>query len=522
MGDTMANSILLNLSIVTCHQQIYDSSLRQLAHRRPLHPMSPIIHEYLPYEVFRDILFQAALSADHHDVRQTLFHQSSWPHLRESIKFSSVCWVWRQIVTSDRVFWLNTSFTNFIHPSPSHALDCMEAVLERCSRGFNCINLDFQSLKDADNAEAIIEGALDILLKSAPEIPSSQWMKLYLSAADKEHIGIISDYFHFKASRGARTKLSSITTLGVAFIDSQRVENPSTTFYQEMKVLPRFNTQHFPNMTHLHLTDVFAVISTSNIHQCPLLSEKMMFELWLDRWTYAIEDSVFLSDQAMPPFHLVTDSYMNFVYSSFCSATALTVHFPTPSASISSDETVLSLPMSTSISNVARFFLRNDLHGLRTLQLKNVTPRIWLAFLSLLKPLPSMLLAGDPFLRPLSPLPWEEIKLYLASSLLPTVSSPHPDCATPIVVRPEEETISYSLSSMDNPNRDPPLIKEIKEKLGLPFDVEVELLKAANLGELQGLVMRCLPAIILNLPKSRIDFYSTEEEPPLDSGITRI
>jgi len=45
----------------------------------------------------------------------------------------------------------------------------MEVVLERCSRGFNCINLDFQSLKDADNAEAIINGALDILLKIAPE-----------------------------------------------------------------------------------------------------------------------------------------------------------------------------------------------------------------------------------------------------------------------------------------------------------------------------------------------------------------
>ena len=491
--------------------------------------MSHIIHEYLPYEIFRDILLRAALSDNDRDVRQTLSYRSSWPHLRESIRLSSVCGVWRHIVTSDRVFWLNTSFTNFTHPSSCQALDCMEVVLERCGRGFNCIDLDFQSLKDADNVEAIINGALDILLKSAPEIPSSQWMKLYLSAADEEHIDIISDYFHLTASRGARTKLSSITTLGVAFVDLQR--NPSTTSYQKHfqaffpvnKVLPKFNTKHFPNVTHLYLTNVSAFIFPSNIHQCPLLSEKL-FELWLVRWTCVIEDSVFFSDQAMPPFHLVTDSYINFVCSSFCSATALTIHFPTPSAPVPSDETAISFPTSASISNVARFFLRNNFHGLRILQLKNMTPRIWLAFLSLLKPLSSMLLAGDPFLRPLSVLPWEEIRLYFASDLLQTkiVSSPNLYCASPIVVRPEEETISSRLSSINYPNKDPPLIKEIKEKLGLPFDVEVELLKAANLGELQDLVMRCLPVIISNIPKSRINFYSPKEESPLGFGITRI
>lgn len=492
--------------------------------------MSHMIHEYLPYEIFRDILLRAALSTHDRDVRQILSHRSSWPHLRESIKLSSVCGVWRQIMTSDRVFWLNTSFTNFTHPSSCQALDCMEVVLERCGRGFNCIDLDFQSLKDADNVEEIINGALDILLKSAPEFPSSQWMKLYLSAADEEHIDIISDYFHLTASRGARTKLRSITTLGVAFVDSQ--QNPSTTSYQKHfqtfspvnKVLPKFNTKHFPNVTHLHLTNVCAFIFPSNIHQCPLLSKKMMFELWLVRWTCVIEDPVFFSDQVMPPFHLVTDSYINFVHSSFCSATALTIHFPTPSAPVSSDETAISFPMSANISNVARFFLRNNFHGLRTLQLKNVTPRIWLAFLSLLKPLPSMLLARDPFLRPLSVLPWEEIRLYFASDLLQTktVSSPDPYCASRIVVRLEEETISSRFSSIDYPNEDPPLIKEIKEKLGLPFDVEVELLKAANLGELQDLVMRCLPVIISNIPKSRIDFYSPKEESPLGFDITRI
>lgn len=357
---------------------------------------------------------------------------------------SSVCGSWRQIVTSDRVFWLNTSFANFMYPSPYHALACMKVVLERCRRKYNYIELDFRSLKGAGRAEATIESVLDILLDSAPEISSSRWMNLLLSTADEEHIDIISDYFQLTAPRSARAKLSSITTLEVALVDSQSFKNPSTTSYQKHlptlfpvnKVLPRFNTKHFPNVTKLHLTNVCALIFPSNIYQCPLLSEEIIFELWLIRWTCIIEDTVIFSDQAMPHLHLVTDSYMNFVHSPFCSATALTIHFPKPSIPMSSHEPAISFSKAPSISNIAQFFLKNNFYGLCTLQLNNVTPRIWLAFLSLLKPLPSTLLAGDPLSRPLSVLPWEEISVYFASDLLQSkvVTSSHPDCAPPSCV----------------------------------------------------------------------------------------
>ena len=70
-------------------------------------------------------------------------------------------------------------------------------------------------------------------------------------------------------------------------------------------------------------------------------------------------------------------------------------------------------------------------------------------------------------------------------------------------------------------NENPSLIKEIKERLGLSFDVEAELWKAANLGDLQDLMIRCLPVFISNLPKSRsINFYSSKEEYLPDLDIT--
>ncbi|KAL9714654.1 hypothetical protein Ac2012v2_001313 [Leucoagaricus gongylophorus] len=216
-------------------------------------------------------------------------------------------------------------------------------------------------------------------------------------------------------------------------------------------------------------------------------------------------------------------SYMNFVHSPFCSATALTIHFPKPSIPMSSHEPAISFSKAPSISNIAQFFLKNNFYGLCTLQLNNVTPRIWLAFLSLLKPLPSTLLAGDPLSRPLSVLPWEEISVYFASDLLQSkvVTSSHPDCASPVVLLPDEENINSKSANMGYLNENPSLIKEIKERLGLSFDVEAELWKAANLGDLQDLMIRCLPVFISNLPKSRsINFYSSKEEYLPDLDIT--
>ena len=141
-------------------------------------------------------------------------------------------------------------------------------------------------------------------------------------------------------------------------------------------------------------------------------------------------------------------SYMNFVHSPFCSATALTIHFPKPSIPMSSHEPAISFSKAPSISNIAQFFLKNNFYGLCTLQLNNVTPRIWLAFLSLLKPLPSTLLAGDPLSRPLSVLPWEEISVYFASDLLQSkvVTSSHPDCAPP-------QLCCYPTKKISIPNR---------------------------------------------------------------------
>jgi len=190
---------------------------------------------------------------------------------------------------------------------------------------------------------------------------------------------------------------------------------------------------------------------------------------------------------------------------------------------MSSHEPAISFSKAPSISNIAQFFLKNNFYGLCTLQLNNVTPRIWLAFLSLLKPLPSTLLAGDPLSRPLSVLPWEEISVYFASDLLQSkvVTSSHPDCASPVVLLPDEENINSKSANMGYLNENPSLIKEIKERLGLSFDVEAELWKAANLGDLQDLMIRCLPVFISNLPKSRsINFYSSKEEYLPDLDIT--
>ncbi|KAF5349585.1 hypothetical protein D9756_008949 [Leucocoprinus leucothites] len=485
--------------------------------------MAHRIHERLPNEIFCDILLQAARTADAHDARQASSRRQSAPDLRESIKFSSVCQGWRQIVTSDRNFWLKTSFKNFSYPSSEDALACMKAVLQRTYQGFHRISLDFRSLKGADNAEVVIETALAILLEVSPELSSSRWKELCLLAADGEHIDNISDYFLLTASMDARAKLSAITTLQVSLtLDTRPHNHPSTTphkpFQTSSLALPWFSTKHFHRLTCLYLTNVRALVFQSNILQC-LLSSKQMFELWLHCWTCKIDNPVFFTDydsntdSQTLPFHIVTNSPMNFLNSSLRYATALTIKFSMP---VPRHDIAINLPNSPNVSNVARLFLQNDFSGIRTLRLNNVTPRIWLTFLALLKPLPSLLLANDQFLPPLSSLPWEFIDIHFAPfQSWAQVISPFSSQSVLSPSEDEREGIASTSVSMYPPilsaEEDPPSIKWIKDGLGLPFDVEAELKKAESIEDLEGLMVQCSAIYTPRLPRLKsISFHDSK------------
>ncbi|KAJ3564010.1 hypothetical protein NP233_g8573 [Leucocoprinus birnbaumii] len=485
--------------------------------------MVPPIHEYLPNEIFCDILLQAAHAAGAHIPRQTPSSRQSEPDLRESIKFSSVCQGWRHILTTNRSFWLDNSFKNFLYPSPQDALACMKAVLRRTYPGFNRITMDFRSLKDLDQdqAERIIAAALYILLNVAPEVLSSQWKELCLFVADEELINTISDYLTLEAPKSARAKLSPITSLQVTLALDWHSRRPSSNVSNRPPglpslALPYFNTQSFKSLTRLQLTNVRAYVFPSIIHQNPLLSGRM-FELSLHRWTCKIDEPLFIDDSdpeageadpPMPPFHLVTNSPMNIFNSSFASATTLTIQFPIP---VSHHNIPINLPYSPSISNIARLFLKNNFDTVRDLRLTNVTPRIWLALLALLKRLPTHLMTSDPLILPLSTLYWEGLTIQFApfQSRSSTRSSPRNSSISPgiLIDNDEQENIASTSAAVFPPilnsEGDPPLIKRIKEELGLPFDVETELMKVEKIEELQEVMRRCSVLLTSRLPMLR-------------------
>jgi hypothetical protein len=482
------------------------------------------IHEVLPSEVLLNILLRTARSADAHNFGY-ISSRAELP-LRAAIELSSVCQGWRKLVTSHWECWQNISFKNFLSPSQSEAMDCINHILHRSIGRFCQVTLDFTSIKDADDAEAIICATLDGLLASALEVSSSSWRKLCILAANSDHLDCCSDYFLLTASESARAKLGAINTLRLDLALDAHLQKHPQTIPLAFETLPLFNTLYFKNLMRVHLTNVRIYIFPSNIRQFAD-SARRMFELCLDDWITVIDETIMVKgsinpdqdsphDSQMPPFHVITNSPMNFVNSSFCSAAALTIGFGGQNTSPSStalqtsphevisvsDETANSLNTPT-VSTVARLFLKNNFTQLQFLHLNDATPKIWLSFLALLKPLPPRLLTNDPFLPPLPTLPWKCITVRFArskpgSELNPLALSSRCQHEATCAPRNQDDelagpsTVMASLQLNSSDSEEDELIRKIQTALGLTFDFESKLGRVQSADELTSLCFTVL------------------------------
>ncbi|KXN83233.1 hypothetical protein AN958_01684 [Leucoagaricus sp. SymC.cos] len=481
--------------------------------------MSPAIHEYLPVEIFSEILL-AVCFLDAHDVEQMSSRGQSLNAVRVAITVSSVCKRWRQVVTSIPAFWSNITFRNFQKPSPRDTLACITDILRRSSGRFSQVSLDFRSLLSAPYADRAISVTLEKLLSSALEGPSSSWRMLSITVATCEHMELISDYFLLTTSEPARAKLGAITTLKLVLAPDRTPTTSARYSGFPSRLLPFFDTSYFKNMNCLYLTNVRAVVFPPNLRQTSQLSKRIL-EVYLEDWTSQIEDTVLIPGSPnstggshnvtkMPPYHLITDSSTNFVNMSFSFALAFTAIFPNqsiefftttlPNTSQEDSRLLRRLdhpPNLPTIQSLARLFLKNRVDRLRLLELKNVTPQAWLALLALLKPLPSsLLLPRDPSPPPMPTLSLEHLVVRFAPPPPRNIRVSHkPQHTLPVSSQPNDPEDPAPVALDCDSEEEMLLCKKIHMRLGFDFEFQSELEKVEDNEDLGSLMMQCLAVL---------------------------
>lgn len=356
-------------------------------HSPYLFTMAPLIHDWLPIEIFSKILLFAIHSTDHSRSN----YQYSNP-LQQAIVLSSVCRRWRDVSTSLSCFWSDLHLSNFTYPSQAKAQDCIKAVLERSDGRFRNIALDFSSLSEIADSDDVITTALDIILAasltSKSEPPS--WTGLSVRVAEYGQMCTVSDHLLFSTSDAARIRLGHITTLCLAMTSPYSSSNSLSTSPNQPRPRPRFDTRHFKSLARVCLTHVDIITFPST-----LLTPRL--EVRLKGWTDRIEDT-FLSTARLDPntspiplnYHLcIEDSPLN-IYPlgvNLSGVSRLTIFSPGVTSPLSpyTYSASSSATSSTPADKITRFLALVNLPHLTRLDLCNITSSTWIEFLNLIR-----------------------------------------------------------------------------------------------------------------------------------------
>lgn len=489
----------------------------------------PPIHEYLPLEIFSEILLYTIYTGNAHSSQQAPAYPGRDSTVQTAIYISSVCREWRRIATSLPALWPNIEFTNFLNPTPREATSCIVDILRRSGGHFNRVSLDFTSLKDAADAEEIINTTLENLLSAAVLSPLSSWQEFCITAAEDEHLCVISDYLMFSTPSAARVKLDSITTLRLVLTEhnppSTRSGVPITSrrhslghgfpTFSRSDTRPRFNIFHFKSLLRLHLTNVDILYFPPASVPSPLSNR--LLEIYLDNWTKPIE-SLFLStptaetflDQKMSrdlpalKYHLIINNpsldAIAYVPQSFSYTGAVTVRFPAATSPVLMSG--LPIPMAPTVTSTSRssfasacdipilkFFRLYSFLDMTYLELSDVTPRIWLMFLRHIQQGRTALLPSIPNQNTSMGRGLKHLIIRFASPLLSRARRlPHPARRYPD--KNSDDGDSVAEPGVLGAPMDP--MANLEAELGFDFDFGEELSRVKCNRDLEGLMKRCL------------------------------